>query len=163
PAHAGGPDGDVVAKRACGDREGGLRSWHATADRADRAGRFRRGSRRDDRRGSECSRDGGRSEPASRATDVPASTRGGTTLPRVAVQTAHDNRTMTAQRFKRRPPMWVVAALSCSIALLIAGVVIAILSTTTGPSSSTKPQGSNGSAAVGSAGPFTSARSAFNS
>ena len=39
------PDGDVVAKRACGDREGGLRSWHATADRADRAGRFRRGSR----------------------------------------------------------------------------------------------------------------------
>ncbi len=79
----------------------------------------------------------------------------------------HDNRTMTAQRFKRRPPMWVVAALSCSIALLIAGVVIAILSTTTGPSAQPRPQQSSpgttsATGPVPNTGPFTSARSAFN-
>ena len=37
-----------------------------------------------------------------------------------------DQRTMTVQRVRRRPPLWVIAALSCSIALLIAGVVIAV-------------------------------------
>ncbi|MCW5833961.1 MAG: hypothetical protein KIS78_16295 [Labilithrix sp.] len=74
-----------------------------------------------------------------------------------------DNRTMTAQRFKRRPPMWVVAALSCSIALLIAGVVIAIISTT-----SPGPRAQQGGAATTTtagavAGPFTAARTAFTS
>ena len=77
----------------------------------------------------------------------------------------YDNRTMTAQRFKRRPPMWVVAALSCSIALLIAGVVIAIVSST---GTSTPKQGSvtvatgTAAAAGASGGPFTTARAAFN-
>jgi eukaryotic-like serine/threonine-protein kinase len=91
------------------------------------------------------------------------------TVPRVGAVGTHDNRTMTAQRFKRRPPMWVVAALSCSIALLIAGVVIAILSTTTGPSPTPRATGSAGSGgsvtgapSSGGTGPFTSARSAFN-
>ncbi|MDB4937034.1 MAG: serine/threonine protein kinase, partial [Labilithrix sp.] len=83
----------------------------------------------------------------------------------------YDNRTMTAQRYKRRPPMWVVAALSCSIALLIAGVVIAIVSSTSGsPAPAPKSAGSSaagsgisgGAAPAGSAGPFSSARSAFN-
>jgi hypothetical protein len=89
----------------------------------------------------------------------------------------YDNRTMTAQRYKRRPPMWVVAALSCSIALLIAGVVIAIVSSTSSSSSTTPPTpkaaGSStaagaGAAAAGAAsgaagsGPFSSARAAFN-
>jgi len=77
------------------------------------------------------------------------------------------NRTMTAQRFKRRPPMWVVAALSCSIALLIAGVVIAIISSTSSPST---PKGSAPASSAGGvapvsgtgAGPFSSARIAFN-
>jgi serine/threonine-protein kinase len=59
--------------------------------------------------------------------------------------------TMTAERAKRRPPMWVVAALSCSIALLIAGVVIAIYTTASGPSARTNGPG-----------PFTSARTDFN-
>jgi serine/threonine-protein kinase len=88
----------------------------------------------------------------------------------------YDNRTMTADRYKRRPPMWVVAALSCSIALLIAGVVIAIVSSTSGTPSpktagSAAPSSSGGAAAGASAvaaagasssGPFSSARSAFN-
>ena len=101
----------------------------------------------------------------------------------------YDNRTMTAQRYKRRPPMWVVAALSCSIALLIAGVVIAIVSASGSPSKSAgvgSPSssavaggatgaagansaagangatGANGAASAGGAGPFSSARAAFN-
>lgn len=76
---------------------------------------------------------------------------------RIQTHLGRDNRTMTAQRFKRRPPMWVVAALSCSIALLIAGVVIAIISTTSPPprAQSNVPPGSV-------AGPFTAARTAFN-
>lgn len=53
------------------------------------------------------------------------------TVPRMAP--SFDNRTMTVQRYRKRPPMWVVAALSCSIALLIAGVVIAIVSSTSTP------------------------------
>ena len=101
----------------------------------------------------------------------------------------YDNRTMTAQRYKRRPPMWVVAALSCSIALLIAGVVIAIVSAS-GSSKSANGAGGvtpansgvsgsasaaaggtagAGTAAAGGAaagtpgtGPFSSARAAFN-
>ncbi len=80
---------------------------------------------------------------------------------RLPMHLGRDNRTMTAQRFKRRPPMWVVAALSCSIALLIAGVVIAIISTTSPPP---RAQGTGGSGtAVAVAGPFTAARTAFNS
>jgi len=88
---------------------------------------------------------------------------------------AYDNRTMTAERYKRRPPMWVVAALSCSIALLIAGVVIAIVSSTSGtpapkpsassaPSASAPAAGASAVAAAGASGtgPFSSARSAFN-
>ena len=92
----------------------------------------------------------------------------------------YDNRTMTADRYKRRPPMWVVAALSCSIALLIAGVVIAIVSSTSGsgtPTPKTAGSGapapsSSGGAAAGASpavagaasgsGPFSSARTAFN-
>jgi outer membrane biosynthesis protein TonB len=71
--------------------------------------------------------------------------------------------TMTAQRFKRRPPAWVVAALSCSIALLIAGVAIAILSTT-GTPAPTRPTPSGATAALGPAsGPFSTARQGFNS
>lgn len=81
------------------------------------------------------------------------------TVPRMGPVPTYDNRTMTAQRFKRRPPMWVVAALSCSIALLIAGVVIAIVSSTGSPS----PPKAGAAGAPGTAsGPFTSARSAFN-
>jgi serine/threonine-protein kinase len=75
---------------------------------------------------------------------------------------ARDNRTMQVDRVLRRPPMWVVAALSCSIALLIAGIVIAILSTTSSPAHhapATTPTGAT--AAV--SGPFTAARTAFNS
>jgi serine/threonine-protein kinase len=87
---------------------------------------------------------------------------------------AYDNRTMTAERYKRRPPMWVVAALSCSIALLIAGVVIAIVSSTSGsPTPKTVNPATPSSSAVGAAGsaalpagaagsgPFSSARAAF--
>jgi eukaryotic-like serine/threonine-protein kinase len=89
---------------------------------------------------------------------VPRQQRMAPTVPRLA----HDNRTMTAQRLKRRPPMWVVAALSCSIALLIAGVVIAIISTTSNnaPAQARSGTSTNG---VGTApGPFTAARTAFN-
>ncbi len=86
---------------------------------------------------------------------------------------SYDNRTMTAERYKRRPPMWVVAALSCSIALLIAGVVIAIVSSTNGspspkgvasgaPSGVAGPSSAVASAGAASPGPFTSAHSAFN-
>ncbi len=78
----------------------------------------------------------------------------------------NDNRTMTAQRFKRRPPMWVIAALSCSIALLIAGIMIAILTTTssstiqaTRPGTTATTQSPAASLATG---PFTSTRTAFN-
>jgi serine/threonine protein kinase len=87
----------------------------------------------------------------------------------------YDNRTMTAQRYKRRPPMWVVAALSCSIALLIAGVVIAIVSSTgnTPPKGAgvSSPSGSvaggpnsppSGAASAAGTGPFSSAKAAFN-
>ena len=92
----------------------------------------------------------------------------------------YDNRTMTAQRYKRRPPMWVVAALSCSIALLIAGVVIAIVSASGSPSKSagtpsasgsavagggtgaTGAGGASGAASAAGSGPFSSARAAFN-
>jgi serine/threonine-protein kinase len=72
-----------------------------------------------------------------------------------------DNRTMTAARLKRRPPMWVVAALSCSIALLIAGVVIAIISTTSSPNRGNSTATGRG-ATTGATGPFTAARTAFN-
>jgi hypothetical protein len=75
----------------------------------------------------------------------------------MAPRIVHDNRTTTAQRYKRRPPMWVVAALSCSVALLIAGVVFAIISTT---SNSTVVRSSTGAASA--QGPFTAARNAFN-
>ncbi len=85
---------------------------------------------------------------------LPADNRLHPTVPRLV----HDNRTMTAQRFKRRPPMWVVAALSCSIALLIAGVVFAIISTTSNP----VVRASGGAAAASTQGPFTAARNAFN-
>ena len=44
----------------------------------------------------------------------------------------------------RRPPMWVVAALSCSIALLIAGVVFAIWTTTSTPTPTVRPGPSAG-------------------
>jgi serine/threonine-protein kinase len=85
--------------------------------------------------------------------------------PTVARGAGFDNHTMAAQRLKRRPPMWVVAALSCSVALLIAGVVMALVSST-GGAPTPKPAGA-GSAdhPVGVAtgpGPFTSARAAFN-
>ena len=100
------------------------------------------------------------------------------TIPRVAAPT-YDNRTMTAQRYKRRPPMWVVAALSCSIALLIAGVVIAIVSSTSSTAKQPTPGSTVGAAGsavpapgtptagaagagANSAGPFSSARAAFN-
>lgn len=71
-----------------------------------------------------------------------------------------DNRTMTVQRYKRRLPMWVVAALSCSVALLIAGIVIAVISTT-GPASHPPRNGAvtSGTDAVG---PFTTTRTAFD-
>lgn len=46
------------------------------------------------------------------------------------------NGTMTSQRGRRRPPMWVVAALSCSIALLIAGLVVAVVMTASTPTKS---------------------------
>ncbi|MEA2749136.1 MAG: eukaryotic-like serine/threonine-protein kinase, partial [Myxococcales bacterium] len=84
----------------------------------------------------------------------------------------YDNRTMTAQRYKRRPPMWVVAALSCSIALLIAGVVIAIVSSTSGTTpkgaagsptaSGAVASGASGAPSPAGSGPFTAARTAFN-
>jgi len=97
--------------------------------------------------------------PRNSARQLPTVNRGG--MP------AYDNRTMTAQRYKRRPPMWVVAALSCSIALLIAGVVIAVISSTSSPSApkGTAPSPTAGSVAGVSgtgAGPFSSARTAFN-
>jgi eukaryotic-like serine/threonine-protein kinase len=85
----------------------------------------------------------------------PISARMQPTMPRMA----HDNRTMTAQRFRRRPPMWVVAALSCSMALLIAGVVIAIISTTAPPQARSSPVPTG--ATAGAVGPFTAARTAF--
>jgi serine/threonine protein kinase len=67
---------------------------------------------------------------------------------------AWDNRTGTALAYKRRPPMWVVAALSCSIALLIAGVVIAIVSSTS--SGPTPPRvAGGGTAATSTAMPGT--------
>lgn len=73
-----------------------------------------------------------------------------------------DNRTMTAQRFRRRPPMWIVAALSCSVALLVAGVVVAIISWTS-PQQPRPNEGASGGAAVGTSppGPFAAARTAF--
>ncbi|MDB4943586.1 MAG: serine/threonine protein kinase, partial [Labilithrix sp.] len=89
-----------------------------------------------------------------------ASARVAPTMNRLNAPT-YDNRTMTAQRFKRRPPMWVVAALSCSVALLIAGVVIAILSSAS-PAAPTSRPATATSAASAAGGPFTSARAAFN-
>jgi len=89
------------------------------------------------------------------------------TVPRLGAP-SYDNRTMTAQRLKRRPPMWVVAALSCSIALLITGVVLAIVSSTSSPApaptAKTTGAATSGAATTGAAttGPFGSARSAFN-
>jgi hypothetical protein len=85
-----------------------------------------------------------------------------------------DNRTVTAERLKRRPPSWVVAALSCSIALLIAGFLLAPLSSTNAlaPTRATKSptttSGSSASAvtavAAGATGtsPFTTAHAAFD-
>jgi serine/threonine-protein kinase len=73
-----------------------------------------------------------------------------------------DNRTMLAQRFRRRPPMWIVAAFSCSFALFIAGVVIAILSATTPQQPRARGAGSASPLASGGPGPFTAARTAFN-
>lgn len=103
---------------------------------------------------------------------IPRQARMQPTVPRMGGP-SYDNRTMTAQRFKRRPPMWVVAALSCSIALLIAGVVIAIVSASSSPSEKEKAPRANGSASASpsgapmaggsaSSGPFSSARAAFN-
>ena len=74
----------------------------------------------------------------------------------------YDNRTMTAQRYKRRPPMWVVAALSCSIALLIAGVVIAVISSPSPPKATTGSTTPTAAAGATGSGPFASARAAFN-
>jgi eukaryotic-like serine/threonine-protein kinase len=102
---------------------------------------------------------------------IPRQARMQPTIPRGAVN--YDNRTMTVQRYKRRPPMWVVAALSCSIALLIAGVVIAVVSSTGSPpapktSSSGAPSADRSGAPAGAAaaaasgGPFDSARAAFD-
>jgi hypothetical protein len=92
-------------------------------------------------------------------------------MPRMGGMPTYDNRTMTAAHLKRRPPMWVVAALSCSIALLLAGIVVAIFAAT-GSSSSPTPTRAEGSAHPSSTapaaspspggGPFTSARTAFN-
>lgn len=65
---------------------------------------------------------------------------------------------LTPDGMKRRPPMWVVAALSCSIALLIAGIVIAIISTTN--TTPTRPSSAGTTAAA--RGPFTAARTAFD-
>jgi serine/threonine-protein kinase len=85
--------------------------------------------------------------------------RGGHPSNRTHAPQGRDHRTMTVQRVRRPPPMWVVAALSCSIALLIAGVVIAIVSTTSPP-----PHAQQGGAPTGAtAGPFTATRTAFNS
>ncbi len=72
-------------------------------------------------------------------------------VPRVA-SLGYDNRTMTMQR-KRRPPGWVVFALSCSTALLFAGVLIAIVSST-----SREPVAKKGATE-----PFDVARATFNS
>ncbi len=74
---------------------------------------------------------------------------------------SYDNRTMTVDRFRRRPPMWVVAALSCSIALLIAGVVIAVVSSTGATSSAGKTVAPAGSVAGSSGGPFAATKAAF--
>lgn len=64
---------------------------------------------------------------------------------------------MTSQRGRRRPPMWVVAALSCSIALLIAGLVVAVVMTASTPSKSGTGTKTDPSAAPGtSAGATTS-------
>ncbi len=83
------------------------------------------------------------------------------TMPRMGPALTHDNRTMTAQRFKRRPPMWVVAALSCSIALLIAGVVLAIVSSSGGPAP-VRATPSGATASMTPSGPFGTARHGFN-
>lgn len=71
---------------------------------------------------------------------------------------ARDNRTMTVQRFRRRPSFWVVAAISCSIALLVAGVVIALMMSSAGPA----PAVAESSGGGGGPGPFAHARAAFN-
>lgn len=65
--------------------------------------------------------------------------------------------TYQSPRYRRRPPMWVVAALSFSIALLIAGVVIAILSP---PSPGSHP--TPGAIVAVGGGPFSTARAAFD-
>ncbi len=69
------------------------------------------------------------------------------------------------QRHGRRPPMWVVAALSFSIALLIAGVVIAVLSPSNAASPAVPPAGAAvaaGAVAAAGGGPFSTARAAFD-
>lgn len=84
-------------------------------------------------------------------------------IPRMPL--GRDNRTMTAQRFKRRPPMWVVAAISCCIALAIAGVVVVVLWTTSAalPRATQQSGGGAPSPERGSpGGPFGAARTAFN-
>ncbi len=79
---------------------------------------------------------------------------------------SNDGRTMTVERLRRRPPMWVVGALSCSIALLVAGIGIAIYSATSAPPKRAQPTPSTTGTGVAVApplgsGPFSSARTAF--
>ena len=109
---------------------------------------------------------GGPNDPYMQMHQTGIGNRGQPTVHRIP----HDNRTMMAQRLKRRPPMWVVAALSCSVALLFAGIIIAIISTTS-PSPKTAQNNPTGSAAPSTgaasstassvAGPFNQARTAF--
>lgn len=74
-----------------------------------------------------------------------------------------ENRTMEVPAVKKRPPMWVIAALSCSIALLIAGIVLAFIAATS-PSSRGQSEGTPSGPTTGAVGgPFTAARTAFNS
>jgi serine/threonine-protein kinase len=69
--------------------------------------------------------------------------------------------TMPAARLRRRPPMWVVAALSCCIALLVAGIVIAVVSASSSPAQP-RPIPSGAAGAIGTNGPFGTARQGFN-
>jgi serine/threonine-protein kinase len=63
---------------------------------------------------------------------------------RVGSPSSYNGTIMTsAQPGRGRPPMWVVAALSCSIALLVAGVVVAVFSATS-PSKAPTPATSSG-------------------
>lgn len=61
-------------------------------------------------------------------------------------------RTMTIERFRKRPPMWVFIALSACLAVFIAGVVIVIAATTASPPPAAGLNGKD---------PFATARAAF--